>query len=731
MMSQGPAAGRLARFGVFEIDLRAGELHKNGLKVKIQDQPFQVLSLLLEHPGELVTREEVQQRLWPDGTFVDFEHSLNVAVKKLREALGDDADNPRFIETVPRRGYKFIAPVDGTIASVVPAVASPEASGMRARMWRLFLQRPRAVLLIVLGIAAAAAGGIVLSRAFMRSRIPEVTGSHQLTSGGFVLYPSGRFLVSTKYLNPLLTDGSRIYFSVEGYASHPSWVGQMSVAGGDISHLPLPFRGFALQISSDNAKLLVKESLSPIVQEGPLWEMSTAGGSPIRLGDVVAQDGAWSPDGRLSFAKGKELYLANRDGSQPRKLLTLEGQAHWIRWSPDGSRLRFTLVDKNQATSLWEVSADGADPHPLLPNWNGKGKECCGEWSPDGQYFVFTAAAMNRSDIFILLEEHGGLGRGNKDPIRLTNGPISYPTAIFSRDGKKLFAVSETKRRELTKFNLKTRQLEPFLVGVEGADVHYSYDERWITYAGPSREDSNVWRSRSDGTERLQLTRQPLDAFSPRWSPDGKHIAFMGRMPGGPFKLYLIPSEGGTPRQLIADARNESDPDWSPDGRTIIFGRQPDLFAEPGMPKAIHLFNLATGQLTTLLGSEGLFAPRWSRGGRYVAACTLAVPSELMLFDFVTQKWKRLGVHGCNLSWAHDGRSIYAVDFFTEENKERLPVYRIWIDGRVEHLMDLTQVAKMRFVDCGCCDDPAPDNSPILYCASTNSNIFALDLDLP
>jgi DNA-binding winged helix-turn-helix (wHTH) protein len=106
-----PRLPPVVRFGVFELDPTAGELRKSGVKVKLQEQPFQILSLLLERPGQVVTREEIQQKLWPDGTFVDFDHSLNAAVKRLREALGDSADNPQFVETIPRRGYRFIYPV--------------------------------------------------------------------------------------------------------------------------------------------------------------------------------------------------------------------------------------------------------------------------------------------------------------------------------------------------------------------------------------------------------------------------------------------------------------------------------------------------------------------------------------------------------------------------------------------------------------------------------------------
>src|SRR5712692_3838937 len=123
-MGAGSPSRRVARFGAFELDLQSGELRKHGLRVKLQEQPFQILKLLVERPGEVVTREELRHRVWPADTFVDFESGLNAAVKRLRYALGDDTEVPRFVETVPRRGYRFIATVDEPQASA----ASPEKS---------------------------------------------------------------------------------------------------------------------------------------------------------------------------------------------------------------------------------------------------------------------------------------------------------------------------------------------------------------------------------------------------------------------------------------------------------------------------------------------------------------------------------------------------------------------------------------------------------------------------
>lgn len=128
---------RIARFGVFELDLSAGELRKGGVKLRLQGQPFQVLALLLDRAGDVVTREELQQKLWPSDTFVDFDHSLNTAINKVREALGDSASSPRYVETLARRGYRFIAPVQNeapqSAVSVVSTVAPEEAAASTVR----------------------------------------------------------------------------------------------------------------------------------------------------------------------------------------------------------------------------------------------------------------------------------------------------------------------------------------------------------------------------------------------------------------------------------------------------------------------------------------------------------------------------------------------------------------------------------------------------------------------
>src|SRR4051812_45734250 len=167
-MEMARTASRIVRFGIFDLDFQAGELRKQGMKVKLQEQPLQMLCLLLERPGEVVTREELKQKLWP-GTIVDFDHSLNTTINKLREALGDSAGTPRFIETLPRRGYRFIYPVNGVQAAL--EMEHPASDEAAARPDRAPPRTRRPVLLLLIGVAAAVLAAVALNLAGIRDAL--------------------------------------------------------------------------------------------------------------------------------------------------------------------------------------------------------------------------------------------------------------------------------------------------------------------------------------------------------------------------------------------------------------------------------------------------------------------------------------------------------------------------------------------------------------------------------
>jgi Tol biopolymer transport system component len=454
--------------------------------------------------------------------------------------------------------------------------------------------------------------------------------------------------------------------------------------------------------------------------------MPTLGGSPRTLGNLLAHDATWSPDGRkIVYANGNDLFLASSDGSESRKLVTAPGPTSWPRWSPDGTRLRFTVFDPNtNSYSLWEVSAGGTNLHRLLPGWNNPPAECCGNWTADGKYFVFQATHENEGGLWAVREETGLFHKGSYQPVLLASGPVNFYSPAPSRDGKRVFAFGTQARGELVRYDAKSQHFVPYLSGISADWVEFSRDEAWVLYV--SFPEGSLWRSRPDGSERLQLTFPPLQALCPRWSPDGKRIAFMGQMPGKPWKTFLVPAEGGAPQQLISGEGEEVDPQWSPDGNRLLFGGWILAAARPETA-ALHIFDLRTNQVSTLPGSEGLRSPRWSRDGRYVVAFG-PNDTNLMLFDFQTQKWEQLagGPVGFD-NWSKDGKYVY----YQTSHEGAAGVFRVGIrDRKVERVVSLTEFQSTG-TTTGFWLGLAPDDSPLLLRDTSIQEIYALDWEAP
>lgn len=227
---------------------------------------------------------------------------------------------------------------------------------------------------------------------------------------------------------------------------------------------------------------------------------------------------------------------------------------------------------------------------------------------------------------------------------------MNFLAPLPSTDGKRLFVVGQQRRGELVRYDANSRQFVPYLSGISADRLDFSRDGEWVAYV--AYPEGTLWRSRVDGSERQQLSFPPVQAYLPRWSPDGKRIAFFAAAPAKPRKIYVVSAEGGSAQQLLPGERKEADPSWSPDGNRLVFAGPPPM--EGGAPgsTAIYLLDLRTHQVSTLPGSEGLFSPRWSPDGRYLAA-TPADSQTLLLFDFTTQKWVELARVGVGyLVWA-------------------------------------------------------------------------------
>jgi Tol biopolymer transport system component len=228
----------------------------------------------------------------------------------------------------------------------------------------------------------------------------------------------------------ILTDGSRL-FIIETSGAR-TFLAQASVTGGDTSFIRTPFTNIAVSnISRDHSHLLAA-NFAGTESESQLWTLPIAAGTPRELSDLVGHSGVWSPDGsQLALAKGSNIYIANADGTNARKLVTISDAAHWIRFSPDGSRLRFTRGLQGTSSSIWEVRVDGTDFHPVLKGLNGPPSECCGVWSADGRYYLFVNNASDlRRDIWALRESGGFLDRRSLAPFQLTTGPMSLDSPV-------------------------------------------------------------------------------------------------------------------------------------------------------------------------------------------------------------------------------------------------------------------------------------------------------------
>src|SRR5271166_2456998 len=344
-------ARQWVHFGPFELDAHAGELYKHGLKLKLRGHPIQILAMLLERPGELITREEIQQKLWPSEaeTFVDFEHGLNTVVRKLRQALGDEAETPQYIETLPRRGYRFVGEIAAqeaadSLRAQPSATCDPPAVGnvpaeKREQKRRFSYRVVAAIFGVVLSLAI---GAYVLRFVPREAGSLVVTNARQLTHSGAL----GLITGTSEQFGSIHTDGRRVYYAV----SIEKPLRFISVNGGEEVSLPSPVaHPRILHISADGSTLIVKDILGPKgTSEGPLWLVETNGGAARRLGDIEAQDAAFAPDGKtIVVATGQALYLTDRQGITPVKLADVAGRAFWLRWSPDGERLRFSVEDKD------------------------------------------------------------------------------------------------------------------------------------------------------------------------------------------------------------------------------------------------------------------------------------------------------------------------------------------------------------------------------------------------
>jgi eukaryotic-like serine/threonine-protein kinase len=541
---------------------------------------------------------------------------------------------------------------------------------------------------------------------------PKILGSKQLTNDGLQKLA-------------LITDGNRIYFD-ESSGSHSNFA-QVSVAGGEVA--PMNMSGLSTGITDvapDGSELLGGGG-GPT--SSPLWALALPAGTPHRIGDLDGRAPAWAPDGHLVFALGKDLYRAEHDGSAPKKLATAPNFPNHIRFSPDGALVRFTAADSDRSSLtsvLMEVRADGSGMHPLLPGWNNPPQECCGSWTPDGKYFVFLSTRNLTSNVWILSEKSGLWRKISREPLQLTTGPLQFDDVIPSKDGKKLFVIGVQPRAELVRFDAKSRNFVPYLGGISAGDIDFSRDGKWVAYV--LYPEGTLWRSRLDGSERLQLTYPPMAAALGHWSPDAHQIAFSAISPGKSWKVFFVPRDGGSPQPATSGDQSETDPTWSADGTKLAFG-----INNIGGPDQtyIQLLDLKTHQVSRLSGSQGIFGPRWSPNGLSILALSYD-NTKLLLFDTETQQWRPLIAMQAligYMAWSADGSHIY----FDTLNTPDPGYFRLRVsDSKLDRIVSLKDIRTFPSqFGPGSWTGLGPGDAPLFPRDISTQEIYALDLQLP
>ena len=578
-MATGSSNGRQVRFGAFEADLQAGELRKSGIKVRLQDQPFRVLALLLERSGEVVSREELRTEIWPDDTFVDFDHSLNTAINKIREALGDSASHPRFVETIPRRGYRFVFPVRG-LAS--PKELSRERSSVSSKLgtgtrWKAaWALAGLALFSIAFGFffvdgPSDSEGTLVLSRPVQVTRDSGLTYQPALSSDGKLLaYSSDRagkgnldiyvqqvgrseWIQLTDdpaddWFPSFSPDGTQVAFRSERDGGGVYLVGAL---GGDPTLL-VP-EGRSPQFSPDSESIAYWKGLGSYGTG--VYMISTKGGPPVELQTNVSHASLplWSP-------RGTHLMVWGREEEQ-----RLDGRGPELYVVP---RKGGKAIKTGFAEVLAEAGLECRDlTFGARPLWKG------GEWAADHSY-IFGAVnppggPVNVYRVPISPETFQIVGA----PQAVTRGTNEWQPALAD-DGLIAF-VEQEQSLDLWSVRIDAnhgrvigglhREVEP---GPRYGFPAASADGRKLVFNSNSRGNHDIWiKDLASGKKELVLATAAHE-YMPAISPDGSKVAAL-RSPFKYKELVWVPSSGGQETKLRGGVSELAN--WSPDSRRILY----------------------------------------------------------------------------------------------------------------------------------------------------------------
>jgi DNA-binding winged helix-turn-helix (wHTH) protein/WD40 repeat protein len=663
-----PTKHSCVQFGIYEVDLDAGELRKAGLRTKVQQQPFKVLQALLERPGDIVTREELHDRIWPSTGFGDFDQAVNVAVAKLRTALGDSADNPRFIETLPRRGYRFIAPIYKEAvpvaefsppATVAPgqlrsSVLSPESSR------HSLVKRAATILLGAIGVVAICAT-LILN---LRPRQSDLN-FHRISYGKGAIR-SARF-------GP---DGHSILYGAawNGKAMQLFWAQAQSPESRPYQ---LPDADIlAVSPEGELAVLINRRAGLGWISRGTLALMPIAGAVPREVLENV-QDADWDREGKnlaIVHWVGKQCKLEFPIGTV---IYEVTG-GHWlsdVRISPRGDSLAF-LEHPLEGDDAGYVALVDLKGHKkvVTPFWlSVRGLA----WDPSSDALWFSAGDLRgereRPRAIYSLTLPAKLQRVAGESSNLTLHDLSpQRELLLSRDAERyeILANASGQARDLSWLDFSRADD----LSADGKNV-------LLTVEGEAAgKDYEVYLRKTDGSPPVKLG----EGYGSAISPDGQWVLAVAPFGSGldavP-QFTLLPIGKGTPKALTHDAIAHYAGSWFPDGSRIVF-----LGSKPGEGVRVWTQDLQ-GAAPQAITPEGVVGTRISPDGKYL--CTVDAEGAIMLYPVGQNKPVRpIGIEKGEspLGWSSSGRELFVA------RSDYLPVkvYKIdWASGKRELVREL------------------------------------------
>jgi len=671
---------RLVRFGTFEVDLAAGELRKNGVRLKLTGQPFQVLAVLLERPGEVITREELQKRLWPD-TFVDVDHNLNTAINKIREVLGDSAESPRFVETLPRRGYRFVAPVEGRHAADLPSDLGPPVA---RPLWR----RPTSIGFVLL-VFLVCAGVVIYKRAHSAS--PLAAKQRALTR---LTFDDG-LQVGASW-SP---DGRFIAYSSNRGGKFDIWVQQIS--GGDPVQITKgPGHNWQPDWSPDGKFIAYRSE----AEEGGLYIVPALGGQGLER--RIASFGyypRWSPDGSQVMFQTTHLtgmnriYVVGLDGTEPREVVAefLREQSGGVlsaAWHPDGQRVSIWLWEVEPSPSFWTIPiAGGAAVKSVIPPDVAKqfGEVAVGgrresvkdrdfSWASSGRAIYFERTFRGARNIWKMSVDPESFQATAIE--RLTTGPGLDTEFAISSDGRMAFTVESQHIRgwlipfDATRGRLTGSGRAITAPGVENVGQSLTPDGRKLAFVGNRAGKWGLWeKSLVDGRE-VPIEADDYNRYGPRWSRDGTRLAYSRGLPKRD-QLMFWSSQTRTEEPLTTPSETYREVwDWSPDGKWLLISQGDGDPRRAGL-RLLPIFARPQAETQSRKITSNpdyfLFQGQFSPDGKWIvfeavrASPTPSAQSIIFVMPAAGGPWTRISAEGVHWDdkprWSPDGKTIYFV----------------------------------------------------------------------